>query len=56
MARHQLDRNQQVKDDTRVAAVFEVKLPAGPARGQGWFYDKQGKALLGAYYLSVERK
>lgn len=52
----ELDQSQQVENDTQVAAVFDLKLPAGPTRIQGWFYDKDGKPLSGAYYVTVERK
>jgi len=31
-------------------AVFTLRLPAGPAIVQTWFYDASGKELCGAYY------
>lgn len=36
------------------AAVFTVRLPAGPAELQTWFYSPDG-AERGAYYVYVER-
>lgn len=30
--------------------VFTLRLPAGPAMVQTWFYDADGKELCGAYY------
>jgi arylsulfatase B len=36
------------------AAVFRVRLPAGPAKVQSWFYGQDGTER-GAYYAYVER-
>ena len=36
------------------AAVFEVELPAGPAKLETWFYGASGEER-GAYYVYVER-
>jgi arylsulfatase len=36
------------------AAVFAAKLPAGPAKLQGWFQDEKGQDLCGAFYADVE--
>jgi hypothetical protein len=38
------------------AATFSVRLDAGPARVQTWFYDSQGRELCGAYYLYIRRR
>ena len=43
------DERQEVKPDSD-GAVFTVRLPAGPAMVQTWFYDASGKELCGAYY------
>ncbi|MCG9792353.1 sulfatase-like hydrolase/transferase [Flavobacterium algicola] len=37
-------------------AVFTIKLPAGPAMVQTWFYDAEGQELCGAYYNYVSPK
>ena len=36
------------------AAVFALKLPAGPTKLQGWFQDEKGQDLCGAFYADVE--
>ena len=35
------------------AAVFAVRLPAGPTYVQTWFYDQAGNDLGGAFYVYV---
>ena len=37
------------------AAVFHVRLSAGPAQLETWFYDAEGKELCGAFYVDVRR-
>jgi len=36
-------------------ATFTVELPKGHTTVETWFYDRDGKALCGAYYVYVER-
>ena len=48
-----LDQDCPVKE-TDKAAVFTVRLPAGPAELQTWFYGPEGTER-GAYYVYVER-
>lgn len=49
-------------DETRAvgegdtAAVFGVRLKAGPAQLQTWFLDEAGTSLCGAYSVTVRRK
>ena len=50
------DASQEIKGGEQVAVLFAMKLPAGPTRLQGWFYDASGKPLCGAYYATVRRK
>ncbi len=38
---------------TDKAALFAVKLRAGPAKVRTWFLDSQGRELCGAYYVYV---
>jgi arylsulfatase A-like enzyme len=38
-----------------VGAVFQVNLPKGKAKLQGWFRDADGKDLCGAFYALVTR-
>jgi arylsulfatase B len=40
---------------TDKAAVFQAKLPAGPAKLETWFIDPKGAAKRGAYYAYVKR-
>ncbi len=40
---------------TDKAAVFGVKLPAGPAKLETWFIDPKGAVRHGAYYTYVKR-
>jgi arylsulfatase len=51
----EFDLSRDVSDADH-AAVFTVKLPSGRTRLQTWFYDKNGDALCGAYYVYVTRK
>jgi arylsulfatase A-like enzyme len=48
--------SQKISNDDQAAVTFKLKLAAGPVRMQTWFYDKEGKSLGGAYYLTIERK
>jgi len=38
-----------------VSATFQVNLPKGKGRLQGWFRDADGKDLCGAYYALVTK-
>jgi hypothetical protein len=38
------------------AAVFHLKLPAGPTSLETWFYDAAGRELCGAFYVEVLRR
>jgi arylsulfatase A-like enzyme len=38
------------------AITFNLKLKAGPAKLQTWFYDAGGAEVSGAYYVYVHRK
>jgi arylsulfatase A-like enzyme len=49
------DQSMPVGPDDK-AAAFTVKLKAGPAQLQTWFYDAAGKELCGAFYTYVRRK
>ena len=46
-----LDRSRAVESGDH-AAVFEVRLPAGPAELETWFYDQDG-VERGAYFVYV---
>lgn len=46
------DEKQPVSPDSD-GAVFKLRLPAGPAMVQTWFYDAVGRELCGAYYVYV---
>lgn len=46
------DERQIVNPDSS-GPVFTLKLPAGPAQVQTWFYDSSGQELCGAYYVYV---
>jgi len=46
------DERQVVNPDSS-GPVFTLKLPAGPATVQTWFYDVSGQELCGAYYVYV---
>jgi arylsulfatase A-like enzyme len=59
-ARLRVWRDDQVLFDSRVEAApaadgvsFAAVLPAGPAQIQTWFYDRDGQAITGAYYVYV---
>jgi hypothetical protein len=47
-----LDQSCEVKPEDK-AAVFEVRLPAGPAELQSWLYSSDGTER-GAYYVYAE--
>ncbi|HUG92379.1 MAG TPA: sulfatase-like hydrolase/transferase, partial [Planctomycetaceae bacterium] len=49
------DFSRAVADDDK-AATWQVTLPAGRTTLQTWFFDAQGEALCGAYYVSVRRQ
>jgi len=38
------------------AVTFDVRLPAGPAQLQTWFYDSSDREICGAFYVDVLRK
>lgn len=38
------------------AAVFTIRLEAGPVRLHSWFDDKNNQSICGAYYVYVRRK
>jgi arylsulfatase A-like enzyme len=38
------------------AAVFRLRLPAGPLELRTWFDDASGRELAGAYYVDVTRR
>ena len=46
---------QELKADSD-GASFTLRLPAGPAMLQSWFYDESGKELCGAYYVYASSK
>lgn len=46
------DERQDVKPNSD-GSIFTLKMPAGPAMVQTWFYDADGKELCGAYYVYV---
>ena len=46
------DEREDVASDSD-GAVFTLRMPAGPAMVQTWFYDANGKELCGAYYNYV---
>jgi len=48
------DQRKPVKADDQ-EIVFKVRLQAGNARLQTWFYDDNGRWLCGAYYVYVTR-
>jgi hypothetical protein len=50
-----VDQSQPV-GKTDKAVTFEVRLPAGKAMLQTWFYDQSGKELCGAFYVYCRRK
>lgn len=49
------EQSKPVEEGDR-AATFELTLPAGPIRLYTWFDDGDGQAIVGAYYVTVERK
>jgi Sulfatase len=42
--------------ETDSVKVFKVAMPAGPAKIEATFLDEAGKALCGAYYVSIKRE
>ena len=46
----------QGASDGALGIVFQVRLPAGRVKLQGWFRDAEGRELCGAYYAKVKAR
>ena len=50
------DKTARANADPQVnGAPVRIELPAGPARLKAWFADKDGRALCGAFFVTVRR-